>query len=72
MNITTCERLLDVDAVDDLKKKVIKDFEKYIKQIFKGYSPDYHQILNEINFIETYSDIDNQKLIYEYYRNLII
>ena len=51
-------RIVDADAIVKLKKKAIK-----------GYKGNYKQLLNEINFIETYRDLDNQKLIYEYYLN---
>lgn len=62
-------RILDAGAIDELKKKVIEDYNKYIKKLFRGYRDDYSILLNEINFIEVYSEIDNQKLIYEYYMN---
>ena len=60
---------LDVGAVNNLKKKVIKEYEKYLHNLFKGYKNDYCFILNEISFIESYDDLDNQRLIYEYYIN---
>lgn len=62
-------QVLDVGAINNLKQKVIKDYEQYIKRLFKGYKEDYKVILNEINFIDIYQDTDNQKLIYEYYMN---
>ena len=59
-----------VDVLDDLKYKVIRDFNKYIKQLSYGYyNNSYKQILNEICLIESYDNIDNNKLIYEYYIN---
>ena len=58
------------DVLDDLKYKVIRDFNKYIKQLSYGYyNNSYKQILNEICLIESYDNIDNNKLIYEYYIN---
>lgn len=58
------------DVLDDLKYKVIADFNKYIKKLSYGYYPDtYKDILNEICLIESYDNIDNNKLIYEYYIN---
>ena len=58
------------DVLDDLKYKVIADFNKYIKKLSYGYYTDtYKDILNEICLIESYDNIDNNKLIYEYYVN---
>ena len=58
------------DVLDDLKYKVIADFNKYIKKLSYGYYTDtYKNILNEICLIESYDNIDNNKLIYEYYIN---
>ena len=58
------------DVLDNLKYKVIRDFNKYIKQLSYGYYNNfYKQILNEICLIESYDNIDNNKLIYEYYIN---
>lgn len=58
------------DVLDDLKYKVIADFNKYIKKLSYGYYIDtYKDILNEICLIESYDNIDNNKLIYEYYIN---
>lgn len=58
------------DVLDDLKYKVIANFNKYIKKLSYGYYTDtYKDILNEICLIESYDNIDNNKLIYEYYIN---
>ena len=58
------------NVLDDLKYKVIADFNKYIKKLSYGYYTDtYKDILNEICLIESYDNIDNNKLIYEYYIN---
>lgn len=58
------------DVLDDLKYKVIADFNKYIKKLSYGYYTNtYKDILNEICLIESYDNIDNNKLIYEYYIN---
>ena len=58
------------DVLDNLKYKVIADFNKYIKKLSYGYYTDtYKDILNEICLIESYDNIDNNKLIYEYYIN---
>lgn len=64
-----CNKTLGVDAISNLKQKVLKEYESYIKSLNKGYKNDYSILLNEINFIEMYQDLDNQNLIYEYYIN---
>ncbi len=60
---------MDVDAVYNLKNKAIKDFNKFVLRLNKGYQDDYSVILNEINLIEISPDLDNWKLLYEYYIN---
>ena len=58
------------DVLDDLKYEVTADFNMYIKKLSYGYYTDtYKDILNEICLIESYDNIDNNKLIYEYYIN---
>lgn len=44
--------VMDVDALNDLKKKVSDEFFQLICQVRKGYKPDYEFILEEISFIE--------------------
>lgn len=63
------KQLLTADAINNLKRKVIKDYEDYVKKLYKGYQNSYDTILDEISFIQTYKDINNQKLTYEYYIN---
>jgi hypothetical protein len=48
-----------VDVITELKKKVVKDFGKYIARLGKGYKDDYDLILHEISFIECYRGLDN-------------
>lgn len=67
--ISSCSKVLDADAINDLKQKVIKEYKAYVNALYRGYKNDYTTLLNEINFIETYKDLDNQNLIYEYYMN---
>ena len=65
-----CQNLdLDVDAINNFKKKIIKDYKVFINALFKGYKINYNQILSEISFLDVYQDVDNQHLIYEYYTN---
>lgn len=49
-----CQCRLDADALNELKKKVTEEYEKYVKRLNRGYKDDYSLILNEISFIETY------------------
>lgn len=48
----------DVDAVNDLKKKVIHEYYTLLSYIEKGYRLDYQFILEEINLIEMLQDAD--------------
>jgi hypothetical protein len=45
---------LDVDALIELKKKVIKDYDRFTKRLGNGYIDEYCMILHEIAFIQTY------------------
>ena len=61
---------LDVDA---LKRKVIKDYNIFINNLYvlanmvEEYKLDYSLILDEISFIE--QNLDNSELIYETFMN---
>ena len=57
--------------MDALKDKVIKDFQKFLLQLNRGYKTEYQHILNSILFIENYYDLDLHKkdYIYEYLMN---
>ena len=55
---------LDVGA---LKRKVIKDYNIFINNLYRGYKLDYSLILDEIGFIE--QNLDNSELIYETFMN---
>lgn len=61
--------ILDAVVINKLKKKIIEEYNNYIKSLSKGYKNDYSNLLNEINFIEIYQNLDNQKSIYEYFIN---
>lgn len=43
--------IMDVDVLNNLKKKVSNEFLKLIYQIQKGQKPNYEFILEEISFI---------------------
>ena len=69
--IRTCQlpKVLDVDAIVNLKKKVISEFGKYLKRLQKGYQDDYSFLLNEISFIKVHPGLDTAKVTYEYFIN---
>lgn len=58
-----------MDAITNMKQKVIEDFDEYIKQLNIGYINDYSKILHEISFIQMYSSLDYIDPIYEYLMN---
>ena len=55
-----------MDAVNNIKSKVIKDFTKLLKRASKGYKDDYELILEEISFVELGGILDNPTEIYQY------
>lgn len=59
---------MDALVVDNLKLKFIEDFNKFRKQLYKGYKTQYSILLAEIAIIENsdYFDIN----IYEYLMGL--
>lgn len=57
---------ITVDALTNLKNKVIKDFEALLCKLNKGYTDvDYCNILQMISFIQLASNFDKVGLIYE-------
>ena len=64
---------MDVDALNNLKKKVSNEFYKLICKAKKGYRPNYELLLEEISLIELIeSDEINDKLsltALQYYLN---
>lgn len=63
------DRKVAVAALDNLKQKVIKDYNSILIQLQRGYQPSLQSLLDEINFIEYSQFLDNQKLLYEYFIN---
>lgn len=57
------------EDVDALKKKAIKDFQKFLKRLEVGYVDDYSMILNIISFIQTCQYFDRPNKIYEFLMN---
>ena len=55
---------MDVNAVANLKLKVIKDFDKFRKQLHKGVMTNYNLILQKICVIENSDYFSN--VVYEY------
>jgi threonine aldolase len=55
---------MDANAVYNLKKKVIKDFNTLKKYLGNGYKKDYTLIMQEICVIENADYFDNS--VYEY------
>lgn len=58
-----------VDAITNLKLNIIKDFDKFLSRLNKGYVEDYSMILNKISFIQTYQYFDEINGIYEFLIN---
>lgn len=54
--------------VDALKQKVVSEFQQLLKQVRKGYKPDYEFILQEISLIELWQ-LDNTDFYKQFYLN---
>ena len=66
------EKLMDVDVlVNELKSKIITEFNCLLSKIKKGYNPSLEFILEEISTLEIYKDIDNRLALtmLQYYIN---
>ena len=53
----------------NLKLKVIKDFDKFLKRLNKGYIENYDMILHQISFIQTCQYFYKIDGIYEFLMN---
>ncbi len=62
---------MDVDALNQLKKKVYQEFNTLLCKVRKGYKPDYQFILEEISLIDLIEDnnLDNSLTFLQYYLN---
>ena len=58
-----------IQVVDALKIECISEFMEYVKFLKKGYQREYNHILNMMCFINSYNELDNQKLITQYLLN---
>lgn len=52
LSLTLLRIVMDVDALNDLKKKVSEEFFQLMCRVRKGYKPNYEFILEEISFID--------------------
>ena len=70
---TTCSQVVDADALNKLKKKIICEFTSLLGRLTKGYILDYEFILEEISFVDLIRDgkIDEQLSLValQYYLN---
>ena len=73
LHMTFLTILIAVDALNELKKKVIQEFNTLLSKVRKGYKLDYEFILEEISFIELtqYNELDNNLSLtaLQYYLN---
>ena len=51
-SLTLLRIVMNVDALNDLKKKVSEEFFQLMCRVRKGYKPNYEFILEEISFID--------------------
>lgn len=63
----------NADAIDDLKHRVIHQFNQFLCKASKGYKPEYETILEEISLIQlledNYMNVDESLYIIQYYLN---
>lgn len=52
LSLTLLRIVMDVDALNNLKKKVSEEFFQLMCRVRKGYKPNYEFILEEISFID--------------------
>lgn len=66
-------QVMDADAVNNLKLKIICEYQNLLKLIQKGYKPNYQFILEEISLIDLLENIelDDQKSLFvlQFYLN---
>lgn len=54
---------LNLNHVDALKQKAIRKYNDFLRQVKKGYKPDYSEIMNIICFINLPAKLDNHEFI---------
>ena len=52
LSLTLLRIVMNVDALNDLKKKVLEEFFQLMCRVRRGYKPNYEFILEEISFID--------------------
>ena len=52
LSLTLLRIVMNVDALNDLKKKVSEEFFQLMCRVRRGYKPNYEFILEEISFID--------------------
>lgn len=52
----TSQKIVDVDALNKLKQKVICEFTELLCKVRKGYRLDYEFIMEEISFVDLIKD----------------
>lgn len=59
-----------MQAVDVLKEKAIKEYNKILKQLQNGYTPNLNILMDLISFINLpQNSLDNQDFVAEYLLN---
>ena len=58
LSLTLLRIVMDVDALNDLKKKVSEEFFQLMCRVRKGYKPNYEFILEEISFIDLIKNME--------------
>lgn len=72
VNLSTSSSLIvDADALNELKEKIICEYQDLIKMLEKGYKLDYEFILEEISYIEINDTINKDKSLFllQFYLN---
>lgn len=54
---------LNLNHVDALKRLAIKEYNSFLKQVKKGYKPDYNKIMDIICFINLPGRFNNHEFI---------
>ena len=58
LSLTLLRIVMNVDALNDLKKKVSEEFFQLMCRVRKGYKPNYEFILEEISFIDLIKNME--------------
>ena len=58
LSLTLLRIVMNVDALNDLKKKVSEAFFQLMCRVRRGYKPNYEFILEEISFIDLIKNME--------------